>query len=416
MRGSMPVPKRLITPLLCVLLFLFAMWQFLPTINEREFHRDEARWIHRAVYLRELAHPLGPYWNEATWANGDSMDAVNRLRAQPPMGSYLMGVGFLLQGQPLPDIGYWNMDHDDAWNAGQGNMPSDEMLTTARRTTATLSALTVVLIFLIGTRLTTTAGAATGAIYLALHPLARYLSTFAGSDAALVFFIALATLCAARLAEKPTLPRALLLGIAIACGGATKLSPLGLAIALACLGVLLLVFYPKSRARSLATYLLLTPVVAGIAFVLGYPYLWKHPIENSLHLLRYRSLSFEIQGTLWQQVAVETRAEAIQRIWQRFSSDDWSVLGRFFGWAVPVENLIVLAGIVAIGWLVYRRGLASPTALVATTMGASAAITIVGLQVDWARYQFPTLLAMSLCIGVAFGAVELWIRKGWRFQ
>lgn len=398
--------RRWAVSIIATLLFLVAMWQFLPTIDEREFHRDEARWIHRAEYLRELVYPFGDYWDEATWSDGDSMDARNRLRAQPPMGSYLMGVGFLLQGQPLPDIGYWNMDYDDAWNANQGNMPTDEMLTVARRTTATLSALTVVMIFLIGTRLTTITGATIGAIYLAVHPLTRYLSTFAGSDAALVFFIALATLSAARLAEKPTWLRAVLLGIAIGCGGATKLSPLGIAFALASLGAVLLVARRKESPGTLAKFLLLTPIIAGITFVLAYPYLWRHPIENSLHLLRYRSLSFDIQGTLWQQVAVETRMEAVQRIWQRFSSAEWSVLGRFFGWGAPVENLLVLAGITILGWLVYRRGLASSTAIIAVTMGAAAAITIMGLQVDWARYQFPTLLAMALGIGIVAGSIE----------
>lgn len=193
-----------IAPIICLLIFMFAMWQFLPTIDEREFHRDEARWIHRAEYLRELTNPFSDYWIESTWADGDSLDARNRLRAQPPMGSYLMGVGFLLQGQPIPEIGYWNMDHDDAWNADRGNMPSHDQLTTARRTTAALTALTAVMLFMLGKRLTTTLGAAIGALYLVVHPLAHYLSTFAGSDSALVFFIVLSALCAARLAEKPS--------------------------------------------------------------------------------------------------------------------------------------------------------------------------------------------------------------------
>lgn len=412
----MTTTRRLVIPTLSTLIFLFSMWQFLSTIDEREFHRDEARWIHRAEYLRELTNPLGDYWNEGTWSEGDSMDARNRLRAQPPMGSYLMGVGFLLQGESLPTIGYWNMNYDDAWNADQGNMPSDSMLTTARRTTATLSALTAVMIFLIGTRLTTTAGAAIGAAYLAAHPLAHYLATFAGSDAALVFSIALSALCAARLAEKPTWLRAVLLGAAIGLGGATKLSPLGIAIALALLGAALLMGRKRADYRSLARMLLVTPLIAGVTFVLSYPYLWRDPIVNSLHVLRYRSMSFDVQGELWHQVAVETRAEAVERIWQRFASAEWSVLGRFFGWSVPIENLLVLAGIVVLGVLVYRRGLGSSTALIAATMGTTAAITIIGLQVDWARYHFPLLLAMSMCIGLAVGTGEQWIRKGWRYR
>ena len=408
----MPVHNRIVTATLAIFIFLFAMWQFLPVINEREFHRDEARWIHRAEYVRELLHPFGDYWDESSWSEGESMDARNRLRAQPPMGSYLMGIGFLMQGQPLPDIGYWNMDHDTIWNTANGNMPSGEMLTAARRTTATLTALTAVMLFLIGTRLTTTAGAAIGALFLAMHPLARYLATFAGSDAALVFSLALATLFASRLAEKPTWPRARLLGAVIGIGGATKLSPLGISVALAALALLLLWRHRREQAaRRLAKMLLSVPITAALIFVASYPYVWRHPIDHSLNMLRYRVLGFDVQGALWQQVAVDSPLEAIERSWNRFASAEWSVLGRFFWWSVPNENGLALTGAIVLTVLVIRRGLTSSAALIATTIGASTAITIVGMQVDWARYHFPILLAIALCIGVAVGSVEQWLWK-----
>src|SRR5699024_7727472 len=112
--------SRYSTPIISALIFVFAMWQFLPTIDDRDFHRDESRWIQRAEYLKEFGDPFGVYWDESTWADGASLDERNRLRAQPPMGSYLIGIGYLLQGEPLPRIGYWNMDHDDAWNAERG--------------------------------------------------------------------------------------------------------------------------------------------------------------------------------------------------------------------------------------------------------------------------------------------------------
>lgn len=402
--------NRITTILISCLIFIIAMWQFLPTIDERDFHRDEARWIHRAVYVRELTSPFSDYWNEATWADGASLDHRNRLRAQPPVGSYVMGIGFLLQGQPLPDIGYWNMDHDTAWNAAQGNMPNHEMLTTARRTTAALTALSAVLLFLLGTRLTSTTGAILGALVFLLNPLTKYLSTFAGSDAALVFFIALSALLAARLAEKPTWMRAVLLGIAIGLGGGVKLSPLGIAIALAIVGVLLL-FVKSQRSSRLGSMLIAQPFIAGATFVMSYPYLWRNPIENSLNLLQYRTMSFDLQSSLWGQVAIDSPFEAIERIWNRFASAEWSLLGRFFGLSVPLENAIAIAGVVLLAILVVRRGLASPTAMIAAVIGASTAITVLGMQVDWARYHFPILLAMSLCIGILIGSVELWLRR-----
>jgi hypothetical protein len=53
------------TAIISVLLFPFAMSQFRPTIDEREFNHAE--------YLCELTNPLGPYWDESTWSDGDSM-------------------------------------------------------------------------------------------------------------------------------------------------------------------------------------------------------------------------------------------------------------------------------------------------------------------------------------------------------
>lgn len=403
----MTVPRPNFKPIVAILLFILGMWQFTSAIDEREFHRDEARWIHRAEYLRELMHPFGDYWEPWTWANGDSMDARNRLKAQPPLGSYLMGLGFLLQGQPIPDIGYWNMDYDTEWNATQGNLPTDEMLTTARRTTATLGALTVAMVFLIGTRLTNLPGAAIGSAYLAVHPLARYLSTFAGSDAALVFFIAASTLAAARLAEKPTWTRAILLGILIGCGASTKLSPFGIAAALAGWGVVILALHwlDKLKSRRLGWMLLSTPIVAALTFVLSYPYLWDNTIRRSKEILDYRTDGMEIQGELWQQVAVSGPNEAIERIWNRFSSAEWSVLGRFGDVGSSIELWLAVVGAGILGGLLFRRGITSSTALIAVSLGAIVAVTVIGMKVDWARYHFPILLAMSVSIGVATGSV-----------
>ncbi len=106
---------RLVHSLISTALFFLACWQFFGALGDRPMHRDETRWIHRAAYIRELMHPFSNYWDEETWiANGDTLDERYRLRAQPPMGSYVTGIGFLLQGQDLPNIGFWNMDQDDA--------------------------------------------------------------------------------------------------------------------------------------------------------------------------------------------------------------------------------------------------------------------------------------------------------------
>ena len=70
---------------------------------------------------------------------------------------------------------------------------------------------------------------------------------------------------------------------------------------------------------------------------------------------------------------------------------------------LPLENLLAVIGIVILAVLVIRRGLNSGTAMIAVVIGASTLITIMGMQVDWARYHWPILLAMAICSGVAAG-------------
>jgi hypothetical protein len=162
-------------------LFLLACWQFLGAVDDLPMHRDEARWIHRGEYVRELLHPFSQYWDEDAWIQqGGTLDEQYRLRAQPPFGSYLMGIGLLAQGRDLETNGFWNMDHDDAWNIARGNQPSPADLTAARRTSAIIGAFTVVAVYMIGTRLTNRVGGVTGAVFLAFHPLMILLATFAG--------------------------------------------------------------------------------------------------------------------------------------------------------------------------------------------------------------------------------------------
>lgn len=399
------------------LVFIIACWQFLGAVDTRPMHRDEARWIHRAVYIREILHPFSGYWNEETWIErGGTLDERYRLRAQPPMGSYVMGLGFLLQGQPLPDIGFWNMDQDDAWNAEHGNQPSRAQLITARRTSAVAGALTVLLVYVVTARLTSIAGGVVAGLMLAFNPLMIYLATFAGSDAVLGFTIALIAVAACRLADRPTWGRALVLGLAIAAGGATKLSPLGLVAPLALLGLVGLLHRSIRHRRDpgaapgpsvkLCLQLLAMPLIVGAAFVASYPYLWRHPVANTRALFDYRQWGMEVQGSLWQQVAVTDRVDAFRRIGVRLGQE-WTTLGRL-GWSwIPdgFELAVAAAGLVLLLWLVIRRGFWSATGLASAMLTGEAAITVYGLDVDWARYHLPILLLSCTCIGVAAGQI-----------
>ncbi len=408
MAETEPEAGRWRTPALAVVVFLFACWQFLGAVEDRPPHRDEARWIHRAEYVRELLTPFSDYWDEETWsARGGTMDERFRLRAQPPMGSYVMGIGFLLQGKPLPDIGFWNMDQDDAWNESQGNAPSYDQLMTGRRTSAVVGALTVTCIALVVNRLSNVAGGLIASGFLALHPLMTHLSTFAGSDAVLGFFIAAAAVAAYRWADRPTWPRALVIGLLLGLGASTKLSPLGITVPIALLGVLALValrvpaLEDERPSRSAAFQLIATPAVAIVTLVISYPWLWRDPISNTKALLDYRTLSMELQGSLWEHIAVDSRVDAFRRIGARLGSE-WTVLD--WGWLPEgFELMLAAAGLVLLAWRALREGLWSPVALSSVVLVGGAAVTVYGLDADWARYHLPILLLAGACIGVLAG-------------
>jgi len=121
---------------IALVLFGVALWANLAQVTTTSFHRDEARWIHRARFVAHLSDPLGDYWHDR-----------DLMRGQPPLGSYLMGVGLLAQGRDTTTNGLWNFSKGELWNQWQGRMPTREDLIAARRTDSVVGALIAVVAF-----------------------------------------------------------------------------------------------------------------------------------------------------------------------------------------------------------------------------------------------------------------------------
>ena len=124
--------------LLAGLVFLVALWVNLSAVATTEFHRDEARWVHRARFLEELRNPTGEFWQESELMIG-----------QPPLGSYLMGLGLTLQGRDLDTNGYYDFHFGPDWNRRHGTMPDEADLAAARRTNSVVGALIAASVYLI---------------------------------------------------------------------------------------------------------------------------------------------------------------------------------------------------------------------------------------------------------------------------
>jgi hypothetical protein len=395
--------------LLAPLVFLVALWVNLSAVPMTEFHRDEARWVHRARFLEELRSPTGEFWQESELMIG-----------QPPLGSYLMGLGLTLQGRDLDTNGFYNFHFGPDWNWRHGTMPNEADLAAARRTNSVIGALIAVSVYLIARGLSNAIAGIAAAALLVPHPLSIYLSSLAGSDALVTLLVALAVLVAMALANRPTWPRAILLGVLLGLGGSAKLSPLALAIVPAAAGMVLVIHGWRGSGAGarhdgrLGWRLLVQPPLAAATFVASFPYLWPDPVGRTRALLEFRAIEMYNQGVLWSELNVDGPVDALGRIGNWLGDID-SVTGqlveaiaRFFGvsWK-PMELDLVLAiiGALILLALAVQRGLGSRWAMAALVLGGQVALIVVGMRADFSRYLLPVLTATAVCGGLVAGVV-----------
>ena len=375
------------------------------------FNPDESRWLSRAHYLAALTDPFGPTWADQYMTRG-----------QPPLGSYAMGVGLLAQGRDLETNPPWNFSVPWEVNVALGRKPMPQDLAAGRRMSAALIALTtVVLIAVAGVFVPTPWAIAAGALF-AVHPFTIYIGSIAMSDALFGLSIVLAAWAAAALARRPTPARAILLGVMLGLGGATKLSPLVVAAGFSAGGVLLCAVSAVQRRRLMAEDAmhaingLLVGIVAVVTFVASYPYLWPDPIGRTRNLFAFRAEEMAAQSSDWPVMAVPNRIEALRRVnlnfTERFSLSGTviSVLGGHPGPLLvrQAEFLIPVVGVVIMTGGAIRAGPRSPRFLVLAVLGGQVLVTILGMRSEFDRYHLPMAL-----LGAVAAAVALeWLIRG----
>jgi hypothetical protein len=399
------------------------MWQSSADLHSSEFHPDESRWINRAPYLLELKHPLSSFWQDRYLT-----------RAQPPFGSYVIGLGLLLQGKDLHTNGPWDFQYGFekavTWNVSHGNMPTYDNLIAARQWNMVLGALTCVTLVLIVGMLVNWVGGVIAGLFMAIHPLHIYLSTLAVSDAMFTTFVAFAVLAAIWLARKPTWGRSMLLAVALGMGAATKLSPLLVAVAWTVYAfVLFLDPWLRSRARlgrvwslvsrrelgterQLGWKLLVQTGMVGTFFVLAYPYLWSDPIGRTKTIFDFRQYEMDNQARFWPQAAIDSPFEALKRTWQNLQ-DRTSSTGRIFAWLGDlfgqdwsghgVDLFLALPGLAVLVYLAWKNGLASQQMLGMLAIAAQSVLIVAALGVDFNRYYEPLVFTAAAGVGVLTG-------------
>jgi hypothetical protein len=408
--------ERLVPALLALLVFIIAFVHYNSEVTTTPFHPDESRWINRAHYLENLLDPFGPTWNDQYLTRG-----------QPPMGSYVMGAGLLLQGSDLDTNRAWDYRRSGEWNVQNGMYPTQDDLHTARRTNVFLGAVAVAVTFLAVRLLSNTVGGLVAAGILTYHPLQAWHDRLALADTTLTLTLAALVLTLILLCRRPGWFKALAVGILIGLGGANKLTPMALAFVVAGAGGLLLLWTTWTNARTrlrgepwyrlipgihhLSWMLISAPIVAGATFIAVYPYLWRDPIARTLLLLDFRQREMDQQARLYPRFAVETTGEAIRRTWtslaDRWSATEWLLdrtgLHGLASALSPLDLILAIVGVVLLAILAAQHPFRSGHLLVALVLMVQVATIVLAMRTDFERYYLPIVLATAVFAGVGVG-------------
>lgn len=399
-----------------VAIFLLASIVYISGIDSTTFHQDESRWLNRAHYFTDLADPFGPTWNDQYLTRG-----------QPPVGSYMMGLGLLLQGRDLNTNAAYDFRRTQEFNRDVGAYPDDDDLVAGRRTNSILGAMAAAVVYLVVRHLTNPFGGLVGALFLIANPLQAWHNRLALADTTLTITLALLLLCVIRLMRKPSWTWALLVGVLIGIGGANKFTPMALAAPLAGIGGLLLIrgWWDRRQLRGASTrgffgfppltdlgwMLLSIPLTTAATFVVIYPYLWPNPIGRTLELINFRRAEMDMQYFLYPKFRTDSPAEALDRTVYALG-EAWSSTRGFLDWigqpslgdALSRIDLVLatlgLACLVVVG---LAKGLRSPELAVASIIVVQTATIILTMRVDFERYYLPILLGFVVSIGCCVG-------------
>lgn len=404
------------------ILFVFALAVYVSGIDTTNFHQDESRWINRAHYLTDLLDPFGPTWNDQYLTRG-----------QPPIGSYMMGAGLLLQGRDLDTNPAYDFRRSKDFNRALGTIPEHDDLVAGRRTNSFLGALAVAGVYLAVRQLTNPAGGITGALFLIANPLQSWHNRLALADTTLTLTLALIVLCTIQLMRRPSWGWAIATGVLIGIGGANKFTPIALSAPIAVIGATMLIRGWIDRREIRATTpsslfglpsfrdpgwkLVTIPFTTLATFVLVYPYLWPNPIGRTLTLINFRQDEMSNQYRLYPKFRVESPIEGLQKTVDALGQA-WSSTGDVLtqiGLTTLADRLslldLVLAtiGLVLISIIGIRKGLRSAELAVAAIIVFQTATIILSMRVDFERYYLPILLGEVIAIGCSIGYVSNWI-------
>ncbi len=410
--------RRRMDLILAFLIFLVGFGFYLSGVEDQAYHADESRWINRAGYFEDLADPFGPTWNHQYLSRG-----------QPPIGSYSIGLGLVLQGRDLETNPAYDFRRSNEWNVRYGTYPDDDDLMAGRRWNAFLGGVSAALIYVVVRHLSNPVGGIAAAAMLLANPLEIWYNRIALADTTLTLTLALLYLCTIKFMRNPRWWLAIAIGVLIGIGGGNKFTPLALSVPLAAVGAFLLLrgwrFRLQNRELQSASFwrlpaftdmswmLISTPFVSLATFVLTYPYLWPDPIRRTLYMLDFRRMEMENQYNLNPQFQTDSPLQSLQMTWDTLGNT-WSSTRQIFEW-IQLDRLasllssadlwLALAGIALLTYVGIRKGIRSAELMIAALIVFQFVTIILNLRVVFERYYLPIMLGEFVAAGVTVGYI-----------
>lgn len=403
---------------IAVLVFLIGFGFLWSGIEEQSYHADESRWINRAGYLEDLADPFGPTWNHQYLSRG-----------QPPIGSYSIGLGLVLQGRDLETNPAYDFRRPAEWNSAYGTYPDDGDLMAARRWNAFLGAVSAAIIYVVVRQLSNPVGGIGAAVLLLANPLEIWYSRIALADTTLTLTLALLYLGTIAFMRKPRWWLTIAIGILIGFGGGNKFTPLALSVPLAGIGGLLLLrawwyrlrnpevtstsFWRLPAFTDMSWMLISTPFVSLATFVVSYPYLWPDPINRTMYMLNFRRMEMDNQYRINPHFQTDSPWQSLQMTWDVLGNT-WSSTLQVFRW-LGMEQVgdvlsgtdlwLAIAGIALLTIVGIRKGLRSAELVIAALIVFQLATIILNMRVAFERYYLPIMFGEFVAAGVTIGYI-----------
>lgn len=441
---------RTIPPIIPALLWLALLAAYvLGGVPLVPFHGDESTVIFTSKDYAYIF--LDRDWSRVTYeanpADPEKATEQDLRLLNGTLTRYLMGLTWQVAGFTISDINaQWDWGADWNYNQSTGHAPTEALLHTLRLTSTLLLIVGLIAVFAIGWQLGGGWIAYLASLYYALNPALLLNGRRAMMEGAFIAFSLLTVLAGIGFLKRPSLWRALLLGVAAGLALASKHTAVFTVAAVYATCMLYLIVQAiRSREDAasdaefvLLPYAVLAAAVTGGVFILLNPAWWSDPLTRILEVLErrqdllggqtaffggYASLTDQIAGFLRQVFLAQPQFFEVQawQVWlsdqiQAYEASPW----RGFAVGGSVVGAILLCVMMALGLSLLLRGPVERSAarwVVGFWALAMLLTTALLTPVEWGRYYLPAYPAVGLVasVGVIWLVQQVWNRRPRRY-